>query len=57
MGMTKIPKGMLWAKITWQSKKKKKNVILLLLKLKDDKIVFIRDLEHFNPLLYAKTKT
>ena len=34
-----------------------KKVTLLLLKLKDDKIVFIGDLEHFNPLLNSKTKT
>ena len=31
--------------------KDNKKVILLLLKLKDDKIVFIGDLAHFNPLL------
>ena len=37
--------------------KDNKKVILLLLKLKDDKIVFIRDLAHFNPLLNSKTKT
>ena len=72
MGMAKIPKGTSLAKITWQRKKKRKRkrkkkemtisidnkkVTLLLLKLKDDKIVFIGDLEHFNPLLNSKTKT
>ena len=36
--------------------KDNKKVILLLLKLKD-KIVFIGDLEHSNPLLNSKTKT
>ena len=36
--------------------KDNKKVILLLLKLKDDKIVFIRDLAHFNPLLNSKKK-
>ena len=35
----------------------KDNEILSLLKLKDNKIVFIGDLEHFNPLLNSKTKT
>ena len=50
-----------------QKKKKKRNemkisknnkkVILLLLKLKGNKIVFIGDLEHSNPLLNSKTKT
>ena len=34
-----------------------KNVIILLLKLNDDKIIFIGDLEHSNPLLNSKTKT
>ena len=72
MGMAKIPKGTSLAKITRQRKKKRKRkrkkkemtisidnkkVTLLLLKLKDDKIVFIGDLEHFNPLLNSKTKT
>ena len=72
MGMAKIPKGTSLVKITWQRKKKRKRkrkkkemtisidnkkVTLLLLKLKDDKIVFIGDLEHFNPLLNSKTKT
>ena len=73
MGMAKIPEGTSLAKITWQRKKKRKRkrkkkkkmtisidnkkVTLLLLKLKDDKIVFIGDLEHFNPLLNSKTKT
>ena len=72
MGMVKIPKGMSWAKITWQRKKKRKRkkqrneltiskdnkkVILLLLKLKGNKIVFVGDLEHSNPLLNSKTKT
>ena len=66
MGMAKILEGTSWAKITWQRKKKKKEmtiskdnkkVILLLLKLKDNKIVFIGDLEHSNPLLNSKTKT
>ena len=33
-----------------------KNVIILLLKLKDNKIAFIGDLEHSNPLLNSKTK-
>ena len=37
--------------------KDNKKVILILLKLKDDKAVFIEDLEHFNPLLNSKTKT
>ena len=37
--------------------KDNKKMILLLLKLKDDKIIFIRDLEHSNPLLNSKTKT
>ena len=37
--------------------KDNKKVILLLLKLKDDKIIFIGDLEHSNPLLNLKTKT
>ena len=36
--------------------KDNKKVILLLLKLKD-KIVFIGDLEHSNPLLNSKIKT
>ena len=36
--------------------KDNKKVILLLLKLKDDKIVLIRDLAHFNPLLNSKKK-
>ena len=36
--------------------KDNKKVIHLLLKLKDNKIVFIRDLEHSNPLLNSKTK-
>ena len=36
--------------------KDNKKVIRLLLKLKDNKIVFIRDLEHSNPLLNSKTK-
>ena len=35
--------------------KDNKNMIHLLLKLKDDKIVFIGDLEHSNPLLNSKT--
>ena len=71
MGVAKIPKEMSWEKITWQWKKKRKGkkqrnemtiskdnkkVIHLLLKLKDNKIVFIRDLEHSNPLLNSKTK-
>ena len=34
-----------------------KKVILLLLKWKDNKIVFIGDLEHSNLLLNSKTKT
>ena len=66
MGIVKIPKGMSWAKITWQRKKKRKRkkqwneltiskdgkkMILLLLKLKGNRIVFIGDLEHSNPLL------
>ena len=34
-----------------------KKVIFLLLKLKGNKIVFIGDLKHFNPLLNSKTKT
>ena len=37
--------------------KDNKKVILLLLKLKDDKIIFVGDLEHSNPLLNLKTKT
>ena len=36
--------------------KDNKKMILLLLKLKDDKIIFIGDLEHSNPLLNSKTK-
>ena len=36
--------------------KDNKKVILLLLKLKSNKIVFIGDLEHSNPLLNSKTK-
>ena len=36
--------------------KDNKNVILLLLKLKDNKIVFIGDLEYSNYLLNSKTK-
>ena len=72
MGVVKIPKEMSWEKITWQWKKKRKGkkqrnemtiskdnkkVILLLLKLKSNKIVFIGDLEHSNPLLNSKIKT
>ena len=72
MGVAKIPKEMSWEKITWQWKKKRKGkeqrnemtiskdnkkVILLLLKLKSNKIVFIGDLEHSNPLLNSKIKT
>ena len=72
MGVAKIPKEMSWAKITWQWKKKRKGkkqrnemtiskdnkkVILLLLKSKSNKIVFIGDLEHSNPLLNSKIKT
>ena len=72
MGVAKIPKEMSWAKITWKWKKKRKGkkqrnemtiskdnkkVILLLLKLKSNKIVFIGDLEHSNPLLNSKIKT
>ena len=72
MGMAKIPKEMSWEKITWQWKKKRKGkkqrnemtiskdnkkVILLLLKSKSNKIVFIGDLEHSNPLLNSKIKT
>ena len=34
-----------------------KKVIFLLLKLKGNKIVFVGDLEHSNPLLNSKTKT
>ena len=70
MGMVKIPKGTSWEKITWKRKKEKtkekknemtiskdnKKVILLLLKLKSNKIVFIGDFEHSNPLLNSKTK-
>ena len=37
--------------------KDNEKMILLLLKLKDEKIVFIGDLEHSNPLLNSKTKT
>ena len=37
--------------------KDNKKVILLLLKLKDDKIIFVGDLEHSNSLLNLKTKT
>ena len=37
--------------------KDNKKVIFLLLKLKDDKIVFIRVLEHSNPLLNSNSKT
>ena len=37
--------------------KDNKKVILLLLKLKSNKIVFIGDLEHSNPLLNSKIKT
>ena len=36
--------------------KDNKNVIPLLLKLTDDKIFFIGDLEHFNSLLNSKQK-
>ena len=72
MGVAKIPKEMSWEKITWQWKKKRKGkkqrnemtiskdnkkVILLLLKSKSNKIVFIGDLEHSNPLLNSKIKT
>ena len=71
MGMAKFPEGTSWAKITWQRKKKRKRkkqrnemtinkdnkkVILLLHKLKVNKIFFIGDLEHSNPLLNLKTK-
>ena len=64
MSMAKIPERMSWVKITWQRKKKRKKkrnemtiskdgkkMILLLLKLKGNRIVFIGDLEHSNPLL------
>ena len=37
--------------------KDNKKMILLLLKLKDDKIVFIGNLEQSNPLLNSETKT
>ena len=72
MGVAKIPKEMSWEKITWQWKKKRKGkkqrnemtiskdnkkVILLLLKSKSNKIVFIGDLEHSNPLLNSKIIT
>ena len=72
MDMAKISKGTSWEKITWQWKKKRKGkkqrnemtiskdnkkVILLLLKLKSNKIVFVGDLEHSNPLLNSKIKT
>ena len=66
----KFPKGRHGKKITDKGKRKEKKiinemtinkdnkkVILSFLKLKDDKIVFIRDLEHSNPLLNSKTKT
>ena len=36
--------------------KDNKKMIVILLKLKDDKTVFIGDLEHSNPLLNLKTK-
>ena len=37
--------------------KDNEKVILSFFKLKDDKIVFIGDLEHSNPLLNSKIKT
>ena len=45
--------------ISKDNKNKNKNleVIIWLLKLKGNRIVFIGDLEHSNPLLNSKTKT
>ena len=67
MDMAKIPQWTSWAKITWHGKKKRKNkmkkkkmmtiskdnkwVVLSLVKLKDDKIASMGDVEHSNPLL------